>query len=448
MKTQNLKQRFKATALALFTFTSMHSFAAPADQVIAVVGDSAILRSDLNQGIAEVTHQLQAQKKEVPPPQYLERQVLNQLILQNAQLEQVKRYGLKADEKSLNEAMLKVASQSGVNSLEAFQQKLDATAPGTYEALRSRVSEDLLIQRLRQQQVMSRIKISDQDVDNFLKSPEGQAAIGGQFHVIHMRVSGSASPDELKNVAQQLKNDLNSNDDVKSLEKKYSSASVKVEGADMGFRPISDIPAELAARVSLLNPGQTTDLIPVRDGIHLLKLIERKSDEQKALVPQYNTRHILIKTSEVVSPENAKQTIESIYNRVKAGEDFATLASTYSNDPGSARDGGSLGWVSPGVMVPEFDAVMKSTAVGQVSEPFETQFGWHILQVTDTRQQDMTREYQQRMARQILGERQFDSESDSWLRELRANTYVEIKDPSLDSKAKNTTNTADAVKSD
>lgn len=438
MKMKNLKQLFKATALTLALSASLPSFAETTDQVVAVVGNSAILKSDLDQGVAEATHQLQAQKKQVPPQQFLERQVLNQLILQNAQLEQVKRYGLKVDEKTLNEAVLKVASQSGSKSLEAFQQKLDAVAPGTYETLRNRISDDLQIQRLRQQQVMSRIKISDQDVENFLKSPEGQASVGSQAHVIHMRISGDASPAELNKTAQAIKKDLTSNNDVKALEKKYSSASIKVEGADMGFRPLSDIPAELAARVSVLNEGQTTDLIPVADGIHVLKLIERKGNEQKALVPQYNTRHILIKTSEVVSPENAKQTIDSIYNRIKAGEDFSTLASTYSNDPGSARDGGSLGWVSPGMMVPEFDKVMQSATVDQVSAPFETQFGWHILQVTGKRQQDMTKEYQQRMARQILGERQFDSELDSWLRELRASTYVEIKDPRLDNKAPTT----------
>lgn len=434
MKTQNLKQLFKATALALFISSSMPTFAAPTNQVIAVVGDRAILKSDLDQGVAEAAHQLQAQKKEVPPVEYLQRQILNQLIIQNAQLEQVKRYGLKLDEKTLNDAVLKVANQSGSTSLEAFQQKLDAIAPGTYEGLRNRVADDVLIQRLRQQQVMSRIKISDQDVENFLKSPEGQAAVGSEVHVLHLRISGDAAPEELENVAKQIKNDLNTSNDVKALEQKFTNEHVKIEGADMGFRPLSAIPSELSARVSTLNPGQTTDLIKAQDGLHVLKLIDRKGNEQKALVTQYETRHILIKTSEIVTPENAKQMIESIYNRLKAGDDFATLASTYSNDPGSARDAGSLGWVSPGMMVPEFDKVMQNTPAGEISQPFETQFGWHILQVQDIRKQDMTNEYQKRMARQILGGRQFDSELDGWLRELRANTYVEIKDKSLDDK--------------
>ncbi|MCG2608229.1 peptidylprolyl isomerase [Acinetobacter sp. SM34] len=431
MKTIQLKHFFKATALALALSSSMTTFAQPSDEVVALVDNSVILKSDLEQGIAELKHQLEAQKKQLPPEQYLQQQALDQLIIRQAQLEQVKRYNIKPNEKELNEAVLKVAGQSGSKSLEAFQQKLDGIAPGTYESLRNRIAEDLAINRLRQQVVMSRIKISDQDVENFLKTPQGQAALGNQVHVLHVRISGE---NNIEKVAKQVQAALKESNNIQALDKKFTANGVKVESADMGFRNLSDIPGELAARVSPLQVGQTTDLIPVRDGIHVLKLVDRKGADQKAIVPQYQARHILIQPSEVVSPENAKQQIDSIYNRLKAGEDFAVLASTFSTDPGSARDGGSLGWVSPGVMVPEFDAQMKNTPVGQISAPFQTQFGWHILQVTDTRQQDMTGEYQQRMARQILGERQFDAELDSWLREIRSNAFVEIKDSNLDRK--------------
>lgn len=429
MKMQNLKQLFKASALALVISASVSSYANPSDQIVAIVGKSAILKSDIAQGVAELQHQLKAQKQDVPPLQVLENQALNKLIIQNAQLEQVKRYGIQVDEKTLNDAVLNVARQSNSNSLEDFQQKLDRMAPGTYENLRAKVADDLAIQRLRQQQVMSRIKISDQDVENFLKSPEGQAAVGTQAHVIHFRISGEASQQELTQVAQQVQDALQASNDVDAIQKQFSTSTIKVEGADMGSRSIADIPEELASSIALVSPGNTTDLIQARDGIHLLKLLERKSNQKKTIVPQYQTRHILIKTSEVVSPENAKHTIDSIYSRVKAGDDFAVLAATYSNDPGSARDGGSLGWVSPGMMVPEFDQKMQTAKIGEVSEPFETQFGWHILQVTDARQQDMTQEQQKRIARQILGDRQFDAELDGWLRELRASTYVEIKQP-------------------
>ena len=430
MKTPQLKQFFKATALALCISSAAPAFAQTVDQVVAVVDNSVILQSDLAQTAAEMQQQLQAQNKAVPPAQYLQQQALEQLIVRQAQLEQVKRYNIKPDEKALNEAVMRVAQQNGSKSLEDFQQKVDRIAPGTYASLRNRIAEDLAINRLRQQVVMSRIKISDQDVDNFLKTPQGQAALGSQAHVLHVRVSG----ENAQATAEQVKTALNNSNDLNAINKQFSTAATKVESADMGFRSLSEIPAELAARVSALDVGQTTELIAVNDGIHVLKLVDRKAGEQRALVPQYQTRHILIQPTEVVSPENAKHMIDSLYNRLKAGEDFAVLAGTFSTDTGSARDGGSLGWVSPGVMVPEFEQQMKSTPVGEISQPFQTQFGWHILQVTDTRQQDMTREYQERMARQILGERQFDTELDSWLREIRSNAFVDIKDPNLDRK--------------
>ncbi|MEN8390613.1 peptidylprolyl isomerase [Acinetobacter indicus] len=429
MKTPQLKQFFKATALAL-CISAAPAFAQTVDQVVAVVDNSVILQSDLAQTAAEMQQQLQAQNKTVPPAQYLQQQALEQLIVRQAQLEQVKRYNIKPDEKALNEAVMRVAQQNGSKSLEDFQQKVDRIAPGTYASLRNRIAEDLAINRLRQQVVMSRIKISDQDVDNFLKTPQGQAALGSQAHVLHVRVSG----ENAQATAEQVKTALNNSNDLNAINKQFSTAATKVESADMGFRSLSEIPAELAARVSALDVGQTTELIAVNDGIHVLKLVDRKAGEQRALVPQYQTRHILIQPTEVVSPENAKHMIDSLYNRLKAGEDFAVLAGTFSTDTGSARDGGSLGWVSPRVMVPEFEQQMKSTPVGEISQPFQTQFGWHILQVTDTRQQDMTREYQERMARQILGERQFDTELDSWLREIRSNAFVDIKDPNLDRK--------------
>lgn len=434
MKTEQLKQIFKATALALCLSASMPTFAdaQPKDEIVAVVDNSVILRSDLDQSIAEITHQLQSKKQTVPPIEYLQQQALEQLITRQAQLEQVKRYNVKADEKSLNEAVLKVAKDSGSASLEAFQQKLDAIAPNTYSSLRARIAEDIALQRLRQQLVTSRIQISDQDVKNFLSSPQGQAALGNQVHVLHVRVSGG---ENAVKIAEDVRKELATSNDAKAISTKFSTKDTKVDAADMGFRSLSDIPDELAARVSPLQVGQTTELISVRDGVHVLKLIERKASDQKAIVPQFQTRHILIQPSEVVSPENAKQMIDSLYTRLQKGEDFAVIASTFSNDPGSAANGGSLGWVSPGVMVPEFEAKMKETPKGEISKPFQSQFGWHILQVTDTRQQDMTQEVQERMARQLLGERQFDTELDSWLREIRNNAFVDIKDPALQRKS-------------
>ncbi|WOE32048.1 MULTISPECIES: peptidylprolyl isomerase [unclassified Acinetobacter] len=427
MKMKQLQQLFKTSILVMSIAASVSVFAQSKDEIVAIVDNNVILRSDLSQSLAELQQQYQQQNSPTPPVEILEQQALEQLILREAQLEQVKKFNIRPDEKSLNEAMTTIAKQAGVSSLEAFQQKLDTQQPGMYENLRARVAEDLAINRLRQQAVMSRIKISDQDVNNFLNTPQGQAALGTQVHVLHLKISGANA----KQLAEQARKELSNNNNIDAISRQLSNHESKVEAADMGFRSLSDIPSELAARVSVLNPGQTTEIIPVNNDFHILKLVERKDADQKALIPQYKVRHILIQPSQVVSEENAQQQIESIYNRLQAGEDFATLAATFSNDPGSARDGGNLGWVNPGVMVPVFEETMKNTPVGQISKPFKSQFGWHILQVTDTRQQDMTKEYHSQVARQILGERQFDSELDSWLRELRNNAYVDIKDPNL-----------------
>jgi peptidyl-prolyl cis-trans isomerase SurA len=430
MKTTQLKNLIKATTLALLLSTSIPTFAQSNNEIVAVVDNSVILASDVVQAMAQIQQQYAAQKRELPPQPYFAQMALEQLIDRQAQLEQVKRYNVPLDEKMLNEATLAVAKQNGFKDLESFQRSIDSKQTGSYANLRRNIAADLSLQRVRQQQVNSRIKISDQDVANFLKTPQGQAALGTQAHILHLRINGQNA----QAIAKEVQAALQKSNDVTGIAKRLSQDGTTVDGIDMGLRSLTEIPAELVARVAPLNSNQVSELIPSNDGIHVIKLLERKDAEKKVIVPQYQTRHILIKTSEVVSADNAKQMIDNLYNRLQNGDDFATLAATFSNDPGSARDGGSLGWVNLGMMVPEFETQMKNTSKGQFSKPFESQFGWHILQVTDTRQHDMTEEYQQRVARQILAERQFDTELDNWLREVRNNAYVEIKDPRLDSK--------------
>jgi|LULL01.1.fsa_nt_gb peptidyl-prolyl cis-trans isomerase SurA len=431
---QSILKIARNTALVLALSSSASLYAENLDQVVAVVGESAILQSDLEQASSVFQEQMRSQGQQVPPAPVLRKQVLEQLILRQAQVEQVRRLGVKPSETELNQAVLSIAKQQGAENLEEFQRGLDSQRAGSYERLRTQVAEDLSVNRLRQQQVMSRIQVSERDIDNFLNSPQGQAALGSQVHVLHLRVSPKSQATEanvVNETANAVRSALAKNDNIKEIAEQNSNDQVVVQGADMGTRALSDIPADLAARISGIEVGQTTELINAKDGIHVLKLLERSADAKKALVPQYFTRHILIQPSEVVSPADAKQQIDQIYSRLQQGADFQEMAATYSSDTGSARNGGSLDWVSPGVMVPEFEKVMTSTAVGQISQPFQTQYGWHILTVENQRQMDMTEEYQRRMAKQILSERQFDAELDGWLRQVRAEAYVDIKDPSL-----------------
>lgn len=435
MNNHHLLKIFRTTVLALALSSATQLYAnTPLDNIVAVVDSNIILESELNQAVSVFAEQMRADGRTIPPEQILRKNVLEQLITRQAQVSQVKRFGIQIDENTLNAAVLQIAKQQGVETLTEFQQELDKQQAGSYALLRTQVAEDLSVTRLRQQQVMARIKVSDRDVTNFLQSPQGQAALGGEVHVLHLRISpksSSVNPTEVKAVAEQVKTAFATSNDFNAIATQLSNENITVQGADMGSRALDDLPTELSARVSAIQVGKTTDLIPAPDGLHVLKLLERKVDDTKALVPQYLTRHILISPSEVVSPEDAKSHIDQLYQRLEQGANFAELAATFSKDPGSASDGGSLGWVVPGVMVPEFDATMKSTPKGQVSKPFQSQFGWHILTVEDTRQMDMTEDYQRRMAKQILGERQFDTEVDGWLREVRANAYVDIKDPDL-----------------
>ncbi len=431
----SFRQIIKTTLLSSLLASSFMVCAAPevVDKVVAVVDSNVILESELEQAIAATKQQFASRKQPIPSDKVMRSEVLRQLILKQAQLERVKRANVALDEATLNAAVTEIAKQEGFDSLEEFQSKLDARAPGSYAALRRQVSDDLSVNRLRQQQVTARIKVSEQDIDNFLNSPQGKSNTNSEVHVAHLRIAlpkdaDSAQVNAAATIANQIVNDLQRQSDIDAVVKNNQNATYRVEGADMGWRPLTEMPSELADKVNDLGINEVARPIRAADGFHVLKLLERRSGSERTIVKQYKVRHILIRPSEVVSASDAQQQIKQLYNRATNNEDFANLASTFSNDPGSAANGGDLDWVSTGMMVPQFDAVMVKTPVGQISQPFQTQFGWHILKVEDTRQQDVTEQYKRNMARKVLAERQFDQELDSWLRELRAEAFVEIKD--------------------
>lgn len=424
-----MKTKFsKSIKLAIFlTAIGLTSLSMANHQIVAVVDDSVILNTDIEQASTLFSQQLEA-KGQVVHPATLRKQVLEQLILRKAQLNLVKKYGIRISEQELNTTMLNIAKQAGQPDLASFQKMVDEKTPNGYARLRTNVQEDLAVQRLSQQMVVSRVKISDQDVDNYLKSPTGQSAIGTKYHVIHVRINGIG---DIKSVAGRVQQALQAGQTASQISQ-MSDSQIQINSVDMGWKELSEIPTELAVRISPLEVGEVSEIIIGRDAsVHLLKLIDRKANEERHIVPQYKTRHILVQPTTVISKDMAKQMIERVYQRLQQGEDFATLATMFSADPGSARDGGNLGWVDLGTMVPEFEQVMKTSPIGEISQPFQSQFGWHILQVEDTRQHDKTIEFQQEVARQMLGDTQLQLEMEDWLREVRSNAYVEIKDPSL-----------------
>lgn len=406
------------------------------DGVIAIVNDTPILRSQLDRAVAQASAQLQAQNKPVPPAQQLYPQVLDQLITKQIQLDIIKRQGLQAEENAVNAALTNLAQQNGVASLAEFQQKLDAQRAGSYQALRQKVSEDLAIQTLQQQQLSSRIKISDQDVDNFLKSPESNALEKSQYRTLHIRVpfeadaAGKTSDKQKKQaltVATQIAKNLQAeNANIEQImTDAQANYNAQIQGGDMGYHVAAELPTELSKNITALEVGQVTNPIATAEGYNVIKLVDKRGGQQK-IIDQWHTRHILISPSTALPADMAKQQIDTIYEKLRQGEDFATLASTYSKDPGSASNGGDLGWVSEGDMVPSFEAMMKKTSVNDYSVPFQSQFGWHILKVDEKRQKDVSDVYRKNMAREVLYQRMAPQALDDWMQELRAQAYVKI----------------------
>ena len=406
------------------------------DGVIAIVNDTPILRSQLDRAVAQASAQLQAQNKPVPPAQQLYPQVLDQLITKQIQLDIIKRQGLQAEENAVNAALTNLAQQNGVASLAEFQQKLDAQRAGSYQALRQKVSEDLAIQTLQQQQLSSRIKISDQDVDNFLKSPESNALEKSQYRTLHIRVpfeadaAGKTSDKQKKQaltVATQIAKNLQAeNANIEQImTDAQTNYNAQIQGGDMGYHVAAELPTELSKNITALEVGQVTNPIATAEGYNVIKLVDKRGGQQK-IIDQWHTRHILISPSTALPADMAKQQIDTIYEKLRQGEDFATLASTYSKDPGSASNGGDLGWVSEGDMVPSFEAMMKKTSVNDYSVPFQSQFGWHIVKVDEKRQKDVSDVYRKNMAREILYQRMAPQALDDWMQELRAQAYVKI----------------------
>ena len=406
------------------------------DGVIAIVNDTPILRSQLDRAVAQASAQLQAQNKPVPPAQQLYPQVLDQLITKQIQLDIIKRQGLQAEENTVNAALTNLAQQNGVASLAELQQKLDAQRAGSYQALRQKVSEDLAIQTLQQQQLASRIKISDQDVDNFLKSPESNALEKSQYRTLHIRVpfeadaAGKTSDKQKKQaltVATQIAKNLQAeNANIEQImTDAQTNYNAQIQGGDMGYHVAAELPTELSKNITALEVGQVTNPIATAEGYNVIKLVDKRGGQQK-IIDQWHARHILISPSTALPADMAKQQIDTIYEKLRQGEDFATLANTYSKDPGSASNGGDLGWVSEGDMVPSFEAMMKKTSVNDYSVPFQSQFGWHIVKVDEKRQKDVSDVYRKSMAREILYQRMAPQALDDWMQDLRAQAYVKI----------------------
>lgn len=399
------------------------------DYIVAVVDDDVVLASELVSRLDSVRKQMKAANIELPPNEVLVNQLLERLIMETIQLQMGERAGVRIDDESLTKALQGIAAQNQM-SLEQFTQAL-AQDGIDYREFREDVRREMVIARVQRSRVNSRVYISDEEIDAFLASPLGRAALSDEYRVGHILLAiddeaetGAVEAAEAK--AQEIYEALRNGADFRQMAIANSADSRALEGGDLGWRKAGELPSLFAERVVELDVGETAQPIRSGSGFHIIQLLDKRGAGTE-VVEQTLVSHILVKPSEIRSEEETKALIDDIYARIQKGEKLEDLARQYSEDPGSGLAGGDLGWSEPEKFVPEFADVMRTLAVDQVSEPFKTQFGWHVMQVRGRREHDMTEEARRNLAIRALHSRRFEEELQEWLREIRDEAFVEIR---------------------
>lgn len=397
------------------------------DQIIAVVEDDIIMASELDRRVQLIKQQNKGQR--LPPDSVLQQQILDSMITESIQLQLADRSGIKVNENQLAEALNNIAASNKM-SLEQF--RITVAGDGiSFNDIREQVRNEIRTSQVQRLSVGERIQISDQDIDYFLESDLGKMASSAEYRLRHILISvaseaSSAEYQETQNKANQLLTKLRQGADFAETAIAQSDSGTALKGGDLGWRKEAQLPSLFAPLVSDLAVGEIADLIITSSGFHIVQLAEKRGGTSK-LVTQTKTRHILLQNNELRDEERGRLEIEAIYQQALAGADFAQLAKQHSDDPGSGAKGGDLGWVNPGVMVPEFEQVMGKTQEDGISSPFKSQFGWHILTVEGRRQTDVGEQLQRNQVRQMLYSRRFEEELPIWLRKMRGEAYIEIR---------------------
>ena len=395
------------------------------DQVVAIVDDDIILASELRESLETVRATLEARGVEMPEDEVLVRETLDRLILDSIQMQLANRYGVRIPDQQLDEAMTRLARQNGL-TLEQFRVALEQSGQ-SYAMMREDLRDDLAIQRVQQGNVMRNINISEQEIDNFLTTEEGEAMTQPEYRVIQALLASSKSDarDEAEAKEAYVDQLLASIEAGQAFEEAVSATgSYTLTGGDLGWRKLGDIPSMFAEVVPTLSIGEVAK-VKSSSGFHLVYLADALGGER--LVKQTDVRHILITPTEVLDESAAEELAGNLVERIRGGADFGALAKQYSDDIGSAAEGGKLGWTNPGQMVPEFEAAMASATEGEVTEPFRSEFGWHILEVLGRRDKDFSGEIQRNQVANYIREQKYQEELDAWLRKIREEAFVDIK---------------------
>lgn len=399
------------------------------DRVVAIVDDDLVLESELNNRTLTVVERLQAQYGQLPPQEVLQRQILEQLVVERVQLQLAKRYDIDPGEAEVDQAIQRIMQSNGITLVEL---EADLRREGmSVDALRKQIKTDLTINQLQQGVVNSRIRVTDQEIDNFLASTDGKFATSPDYRLGHIliAVSGGADPDMVsasEKEAQDIYQQLQSGADFSQMAISHSNDQSALQGGDIGWRKLAQLPELFSRQLVDLPVGGVSKPFRSGAGFHIIKNMEQRGGGEQ-LVEQTKARHILVKTSEIMDDQQARNKLLALRTRIENGEDFAKLARENSEDTGSMLSGGDLGWAMPGMFVPIFEETMANSSIGQISEPFKSQFGWHILQVQERRSEDMSNQMKRNQAANLIRSRRFDEEFQMWLTQIREEAYVEVK---------------------
>jgi len=399
------------------------------DRIAAVVNDGLVLRSELDAQVVAVTKRLQEQKVALPPQNVLNQQVLDRLILQEIESQRAKRLGLTISDEQLNGALQEIAAR---NKIQFDQLPTTLQAQGIdYKQYRESMRKELTLSELRQRDVIAHIIVTPHELDQFLERQDSAAA-NDQFNVSHILLSlpAAATPQQLEEIskkADDLAARAGKGEDFGQLAIANSNSQTALDGGQLGWRKGSQLPQFILDLVTKMKPGEVSAPIRTPSGFHIVKLNDRRSGEAQVIINQIHVRHILLKPNELDDDATIREKLAKIRQRILDGEDFAGIASTTSQDPGSAPDGGDLGWTGPGTFVPEFDKAIADLKPNEISQPFKTRYGWHIVQMLGTRTYDSTADVRRQRAFAQIRESKADEETELWLRRLRDEAFVETK---------------------
>ncbi|MDE2156316.1 MAG: peptidylprolyl isomerase [Xanthomonadaceae bacterium] len=435
-----MKQSIALVLLALACILPAHAqLLAPAtapasqrlDRIVAIANDDVILQSDLDDAVRSVQQQYASHPEQLPPMDLLQKQVLDRLILMRLQIQKAQDQGIHVSDAEVDQAVKNVAEQ---NKLTPEQLQAEVERSGSsFAEFRKQLAEQIMVQRLHQSVVHDSVSVTDSEIDNLLNSPTYKA---GEVHLAHIQISTPGGADAAAIQASQAKAEqalaaIKGGMDFNAAAIRYSDAPDALDGGDLGWRRLDEIPSAFADTVMSMKPGEVSPALRGPTGFHILKLIAERQPKRQ-LVTEFHARQILIKPTELVSPAQAEQKAEDLYTRIVAKhEDFATLAKANSNDDTTANLGGDMGWFQQQAWGPAIASVVGTLKDNEVSKPFQSDAGWHIVQRLGTRQSDLTDEIARNEARQAIGTRKSEQVYNDYLRDMRSNAYVKILVPAL-----------------